>query len=102
VADVHELTAVEQARSGRYREPMTASLETILVLAGLPAATMVLVALFTLGPNLRRPPRYRPGQQWPHPPVWWTVHPEALRDIGAGPQSPAATRAGRGGCRGDW
>jgi len=81
---------------------VTASLEIILVLAGLPAAIMVVVGLLTLRPNLRRTPRYRPGEQWHHSPVWWTVNPEAVQDVGTGPQHPAATRAGRGGCRGNW
>lgn len=76
------------------------SWEVILVLGGAPLAIMVLLALFTLGPNMRRPPRYRPGDRWDHPPVWWTANPAELQDIHA--DHHGASRAGRGGCRGDW
>ncbi|MGH3796529.1 MAG: aa3-type cytochrome oxidase subunit CtaJ [Pseudonocardiaceae bacterium] len=78
------------------------SLEIILFLAGVPAAIMFLLALLTLRPNLRRTPRYRPGQAWNHPPVWWTANPEALNDAVAGQHNPPAADAERGGCRGDW
>lgn len=74
------------------------SLEIIAILAGVPLAIMVLLGVFTLGPNLRRPPRYRPGQEWNHPPVWWMANPEMLRDAQGGHH----TGAGYGGCRGDW
>ncbi|MGH4016155.1 MAG: aa3-type cytochrome oxidase subunit CtaJ [Pseudonocardiaceae bacterium] len=78
------------------------SWEIILVLAGSPLAIMALLGLLTLGPSVRRRPRYRPGQEWNHPPVWWTADPQALRDAGAAHHNPATTRAARGGCRGDW
>lgn len=78
------------------------SWEIILVLAGIPLAIMVLLGLLTLGPAFRRRPRYRPGQEWNHPPVWWTADPQALRDAQAAHHDPAGTRAARGGCRGDW
>ncbi|HEY2762849.1 MAG TPA: hypothetical protein VGJ13_02355 [Pseudonocardiaceae bacterium] len=90
------------------------SLEIMFVLAGIPLGIMIVLALLTLGPDFRRTPRYRPGQQWQHPPVWWTADPEALRGpnrggrdrggrsrggIGAQHQTPSAPH---GGCRGDW
>jgi hypothetical protein len=78
------------------------SWEIILVLGGVPLAIMVLLGLLTLGPNLRRTPRYRPGEQWNHPPVWWTANPAALQDSRAGQHHRAGNRSGRGGCRGDW
>ncbi|MGH3874454.1 MAG: aa3-type cytochrome oxidase subunit CtaJ [Pseudonocardiaceae bacterium] len=71
--------------------------ETILILVGLPLAIMVLLGLLTLRPNLVRSRRYRPGQEWNHPPVLWTANPEALRDPG-----PRRAGAARGGARGHW
>ncbi|HEU0086097.1 MAG TPA: hypothetical protein VFQ77_00325 [Pseudonocardiaceae bacterium] len=76
--------------------------EIVLVLAGVPLAIMVLLGLLTLGPNFRRPPRYRPGQPWPYPPVWWTANPEALHAATTGHQNPPTSDGARGGCRGDW
>ena len=87
-------------RTARYRGPVT-SWEIILVLGGIPVAIMVLLALLTLGPNLRRPPRYHPGEEWNHAPVWWTANPQQLPDSRTG-HHQAVTRAGRGGCRGEW
>ena len=77
------------------------SWEVILVLGGTPLAVMVLLGLFTLGPNMHRKPRYRPGDPWNHPPVWWTANPAALQDSHPGRHHPG-NRAGRGGCHGDW
>lgn len=77
------------------------SLEIIAILAGVPLAILVLLGLLTLGPNLRRPRRYRPGQEWNHPPVWWMADPETLRDAQGGHHQPGAA-AGYGGCRGNW
>ncbi|HEX2300057.1 MAG TPA: hypothetical protein VHH34_16355 [Pseudonocardiaceae bacterium] len=77
------------------------SWEIILVLGGAPLAILLLLALLTLGPAMHRTPRYRPGDPWNHPPVWWTANPAALRDSYGG-QHHAVNRAGRGGCRGDW
>ena len=71
------------------------------MLGGVPLAIMVLLGLLTLGPNMRRTPRYRPGDAWNHPPVWWTAN-QALQDSTAGQHGHAATGAARGGCRGDW
>lgn len=82
------------------------SWEIILVLGGIPLATMVLLGLFTVGPAMvRRRPRYRPGEPWDHPPVWWTADPgtlQAARDAQLDQHSQAAARGARGGCRGDW
>lgn len=80
------------------------SLEIMLVLAGVPLGIMIVLALLTLGPHFHRTPRYRPGQEWQHPPVWWTADPDALRGCSLGVvrahhQTPGAPH---GGCRGDW
>ncbi len=73
------------------------SLETILVLAGVPLAILVLLGLLTLRPNFARPPRYRLGEEWNYPPVLWTANPEALQE--GSPQAPGAPR---GDARGQW
>ncbi|MDQ3761367.1 MAG: hypothetical protein M3460_06610 [Actinomycetota bacterium] len=78
------------------------SLETILVLAGVPLAIMVLLGLLTLWPSFARPRRYHPGEEWNYPPVLWTVNPEALRDEVAGRRSRAGSGGTRGGARGNW
>ena len=52
--------------------------ETILVFVGVPLAIVLLLALLTLGPAARnRRPRYKPGQQWDHEPIWYEPHPGA-------------------------
>ncbi len=78
-----------------YRDSVTS--EIILILVGVPLAIMVLLGLLTLRPHLARPRRYRPGQEWNHPPVLWTANPEALREA-----SSQRAGAARGGARGHW
>jgi hypothetical protein len=90
-------------RQGRvsYRHPVT-SLEVILVLAGVPLAIMVLLGLLTLRPNFARTRRYRPGDEWNHPPVLWTANPEAQRDGIVPRRSGDGSGEARGGARGQW
>jgi hypothetical protein len=77
------------------------SLEVILILAGTPLAIMILLGLLTLRPKFARTRRYRPGEQWDHPPVLWTATPEALRDEAAHGSRDGSGEA-RGGARGNW
>jgi hypothetical protein len=49
--------------------------QTILVYAVIPLAIYGLVALLTLRDKFARAPRYRPGQPWDYPTVWWTANP---------------------------
>jgi hypothetical protein len=85
-------------------------LQTIGVYVLIPLALYGVLSLFTLWPRISRGPRYRPGQEWPHEPVWWTGNPEG---IGTGPlpvgsgRPVSITRAvprstARGGARGNW
>ncbi|MFD2093227.1 aa3-type cytochrome oxidase subunit CtaJ [Blastococcus deserti] len=60
--------------------------EMILVYAGIPLAVFVVLALLTLAPGGRKRVRYKPGQPWEHPPVWYEPHPE---HVGAGGHEPA-------------
>jgi len=77
--------------------------ETILVYALIPAAIYGVVALITLRSKFAGTPRYRPGQPWEYPPLWWSGNPEG---IGAGHAQDAETgdKAGvaAGGARGSW
>jgi hypothetical protein len=50
--------------------------ETILVFVAAPLAFVLLVALLIFLPGGRKRPRYKPGQPWEHPPVWFEPHPE--------------------------
>lgn len=78
------------------------AVETMFVLVLGPLVILGVLAVLTLWPKVTRAPRYRPGQEWHHPPVWWTADPNA---VGAS-RSPAgldtATRTARGGARGTW
>jgi hypothetical protein len=78
------------------------AVETILVLVFGPLAIMGVLAVLTLWPKFARTPRYRPGQEWNYPPVWWTAEPEAAGSS----RSPAAlegtAHTARGGAHGSW
>ena len=51
--------------------------ETLLVFAGAPLAVIGLLAALIFLPAARnKRPRYKPGQSWNHPPVWFEPHPE--------------------------
>lgn len=89
--------------------------ETVLVFAVIPLAIYGLIALVTLRKKFVSAPRYRPGQEWDYPPVWWTANPEGLtgrgetreqaHDPAAGEGSDGAangTSATRGGASGNW
>ncbi|WP_018685155.1 hypothetical protein [Actinokineospora enzanensis] len=82
--------------------------ETLLVFAAIPLAIYGVVALLTLREKFAKAPRYRPGQEWAHEPVWWTANPAGL-----GPAHAAAShhapetgadlpRTAKGGARGGW
>lgn len=81
--------------------PGVTVLETVLFYALIPLAILGGLALWTLWPKSVRRPRYRPGQPWEYPPVWWTANPESVgRPPAAGGES--SERAGRGGAHGSW
>ncbi|MDQ3989916.1 MAG: hypothetical protein M3291_12115 [Actinomycetota bacterium] len=79
---------------------MTA-VESVLLLVLVPLAILGVLALLTLRPKFARAPRYRPDQDWEHPPVWWTATPDAV-----GSRAPAeldrTIRTARGGAGGSW
>lgn len=79
--------------------------ETILVLAVIPLAIYGVIAMVTLRDKFARNPRYRPGQPWEYPAVWWTANPAG---VGAEPAAAStagaksAKRTAKGGARGSW
>ncbi|MBP2474228.1 hypothetical protein JOF53_003100 [Crossiella equi] len=82
-------------------------LESILVFAGIPLALYLGITLLTMWPNSNRGPRYRPGQEWPHEPVWWSANPAGLTTSAVPAtahtdEAAAAAATARGGARGNW
>ena len=76
--------------------------ETVLVYAIIPMAISLFVALLAARKGLSRRPRYRVGDRWNYPPVWYGANPEGaglpkVIDHGVQP-----TGAVRGGAHGDW
>lgn len=49
--------------------------ETILVFAVIPLAIVLFFAVLTLLPGREKKARYKPGQPWEYPPVWYEPHP---------------------------
>lgn len=85
--------------------------ETILVYAVIPLAIVGLFALLTLVPGRTKKARYKPGQPWTYPPVWWEPHPSGSghdgahaieAGHGATAHGAAATSGPLGGARGTW
>ncbi|GLY67138.1 hypothetical protein [Amycolatopsis taiwanensis] len=78
--------------------------ETILVYALIPAAIFGVVALITLRSKFAGTPRYRPGQAWEHPPMWWSGNPEGIGAAHPHPEVSSGETAGSalGGARGSW
>lgn len=104
------LTSPAAAATGSYRLSDTllvvSIVETILVYAAIPAAIYGVIALGTLRAKFAGTARYRPGQPWTYPPVWWTGHPEGVRRVHERHAETAGTRTEsprqRGGARGTW
>jgi hypothetical protein len=86
--------------------------QTLLVFVVIPGAIYGLIALAAMGTKSKRHPRYRPGQEWKYPAVWWAGNPEGVGGHGAhhGADAPDADNAepagaGRtalGGASGNW
>lgn len=82
--------------------------ETVLVLAVIPAAVIGVVALITLWPRFMRP-RHRAGQEWNFAPVFWVADPEVVNTAAPVTESESGTAVeqsrsstARGGARGNW
>jgi hypothetical protein len=80
--------------------------QTILVYAAIPLGIYAVVALLTLRDRVAKAPRYRPGQPWDYPPVWWTANPAGVDaehpGFAASPSGGAGKRTAKGGARGSW
>ncbi len=76
--------------------------ETILVYAAIPLAIYGVIALLTLRDKFARAPRYRPGQPWDHPAVWWTANPGGADASAVATGGGKARRTAKGGARGSW
>ena len=85
--------------------------ETVLIFAVIPLAIYGFIALLTLRSKIGAAPKYRPGQQWDHPPIWWSANPEgvagrvAARETASGGSPEGAsseTARTRGGASGSW
>jgi hypothetical protein len=57
--------------------------QTVLIYVVAPLAFVLFLAALTL-PGGRKRPRWKSGQPWPHEPVWYEPHPEALGEHGGG------------------
>jgi hypothetical protein len=75
--------------------------ETLLVFVGIPGAIYGILALLTLRVRASKSPRYRPGQDWDHPPVWWTANPDGA-PVRVTEDSATGSRTAWGGARGSW
>jgi hypothetical protein len=59
-------------------------IETVLIYGVIPLAVVLVFAVLTLIPGRGKDKtRYRPGQPWPHDPIWYEPHPEAAGVHGA-------------------
>ncbi|MBM7772441.1 hypothetical protein JOD54_002645 [Actinokineospora baliensis] len=77
--------------------------ETLLVFAAVPLAIYGVIALMTLRERFAKAPRYRPGQEWEHEPVWWTANPAGLGSAHAGTaEAGTPVHTAKGGARGGW
>jgi hypothetical protein len=82
--------------------------QTLLVFVGIPVAVVLLFAAAIYGRSLlHQPNRYRPGQPWSYPAVWYVPHPEAVAGSRAAElvaiEGAAATpRRAVGGASGEW
>lgn len=77
--------------------------QTILVYAVIPLAIYGVVALLTLRDKVARAPRYRPGQPWDYPVVWWTANLSGVEQVAAPTGGGTSSRrTAKGGARGSW
>jgi hypothetical protein len=83
--------------------------ETILVFAVIPLAIYALCGVATLRSKGAGTARYRPGQPWEYPAMWWSANPEGVGarhpHTNAGGTPSVITTDGAavtGGARGNW
>ncbi|UOX89561.1 hypothetical protein MUY14_02645 [Amycolatopsis sp. FBCC-B4732] len=80
--------------------------ETIVVFAVIPLAIYGLAGLLTLRRRSGGAPRYRSGQAWEYPAMWWSANPDGVgeghRHAGAEAKAPSGAATAAGGARGNW
>lgn len=74
-------------------------LETVLYFGVTSVGLYLLIAVLVAAPRWRRRARYRVGQPWTYPPLWWTANPEGAQ---LPAPDPRAMTGERGGARGSW
>jgi hypothetical protein len=72
--------------------------ETILYFVVPAVGLYLLLALLVVGPRMARRPRYRAGQPWTFPALWWTT----VEDRAGSGNAPVLPAGERGGARGSW
>lgn len=108
---------LQHIRSGRDQRILFADsilmavnlVQTLLVFVVTPAVIYGLLGVFTMRSKFASTPRHRPGQDWTHPPVWWSANPAGLGHghghghdaAGADDQSASGAQT-LGGARGSW
>lgn len=80
--------------------------QTVLILAVVPAAIYGLVMLIVLWPRVARV-RYRAGQEWDYPAVFWVADPAGVSTTSAPVAGDSTAEnlqpsTARGGARGKW
>ncbi len=69
--------------------------ETILYFV-VPSVGLYLgITLLVVAPRMARRPRYRVGQPWPYPPMWWTANPEGAHLRPSPTMAPTGPDPGR-------
>ncbi|OXM63108.1 aa3-type cytochrome oxidase subunit CtaJ [Amycolatopsis vastitatis] len=84
--------------------------ETIVVFAVIPLAIYGLAGLLTLRRRSGAAPRYRSGQAWDYPAMWWSANPEGVgeghryagAENAAQNSAPEGAPTAAGGARGNW
>lgn len=82
--------------------------ETIVVFAVIPLAIYGLAGLLTLRRRSGGAARYRSGQAWDYPAMWWSANPDGVGHRQAGAENAAENSAPEGaptavgGARGNW
>jgi hypothetical protein len=79
-----------------WSEPVNAA-EVVLVYVCIPGGFTAAVASLVFLPGLTRRPRYKPGEPWPHEPVFYGPHPsmldEQLKELLAGGEAAESAPA---------
>ena len=70
----------------------------VLLFVAIPVGTLLLIALFTYAPSMRKRPRYRPSRLWDYDAVWFNGPGEPEKAIAS---TPAIQMKG-GGASAGW